>query len=102
MDLNVKIKLTAEALRQFGIAKIFKESNEQKQSLSFSQDGQRLAVCDHQNMIVYNCTALTQLCQVHMHQYHPEAVCFTSKTDQVLHSTTRVSTRQMRIKVQKI
>ncbi|KAL7742216.1 hypothetical protein ACLKA6_005481 [Drosophila palustris] len=86
----MKIKLSGQALRQFGVAKIFQESDEQKQSISFSQDGQRLAVCDHQNMIIYSCTALTQVCQVLMHQYHPESVCFTPQTDQLLHSSTRM------------
>ncbi|XP_034474097.1 WD repeat-containing protein 82 [Drosophila innubila] len=86
----MKIKLTGDALRQFGVAKIFQESDEQKRSICFSQDGQRLVVCDHQNMIVYSCTALKQLCQVLMHQYHPESVCFTPQTDQLLHSSTRM------------
>ncbi|XP_034100702.1 WD repeat-containing protein 82 [Drosophila albomicans] len=89
VEISKEIKLTGEALQQFTAAKIFRESNEHKQSLCFSADGQRLLVCDHHNLVVYDCTAMTQRCQVLMHQFNPEVVCFTSRTDRLLHSCTK-------------
>ncbi|KAH8377098.1 hypothetical protein KR093_003424, partial [Drosophila rubida] len=83
------IKLNGEALQQFTVAKIFRESNDPKQSLCFSRDGQNLLVSDHNNLVIYDCTAMTQRCQVLMHQFHPEAVCFTSTNDRLLHSSTK-------------
>lgn len=88
----MKLQLSGETMRRFHVSQIFEESHKHKKSLSFSRDGQRLVVCDHKNLSIFNCATCTLICQVHMHPYRPEAVCFTPKGDRLLHSATKVGT----------
>lgn len=86
----MKLQLSKDTIRRFHVAHSFKESHKHKKSLSFSRDGQRLVVCDHQNLSIFNCSTCMLICQVHMHPYRPEQVCFAPKADCLLHSATKV------------
>ncbi|KAH8409619.1 hypothetical protein KR222_011615, partial [Zaprionus bogoriensis] len=87
----MKQQLDSKTIRGFHVAQVFPDSHKHKQSLSFSRNGERLVVCDHENLTVFDCNSLEQMCQVHMHLYRPESVCFTPQADRLLHSTTKVS-----------
>lgn len=88
--MEMKPQLTRETIRRFHVAHSFEESHKHKKSMSFSRDGQRLVVCDHRNLSIFNCSNCTLICQVHMHPYRPEQVCFGPNADCLLHSATKV------------
>ncbi|EDW64133.2 WD repeat-containing protein 82 [Drosophila virilis] len=90
MNKDTRMKLAAEALREFRVAKSFQPTSDIKYSMCFSQNGEHLVSCDHHNLILFNCNKLTQLCMVHMRQFRPELVSFTTQNDRLLHSSTKV------------
>ncbi|XP_017047339.1 WD repeat-containing protein 82 [Drosophila ficusphila] len=85
----MSIRLNDEAMRQFRVAKVFQETEEQKLSLDFSRDGFLLMACDHSALSIFSSTRQEVLCQVHMHHYLPEVACFTRQDTRVLHSASK-------------
>ncbi|EDW03896.1 WD repeat-containing protein 82 [Drosophila grimshawi] len=89
MELNKKINLTVKEMQKFDVERIFRDTDEPKYSMCFSDDGELLAVCDHENLCLYDCLSLQKLSQVHMRRFHSELICFTHQKHRLLHSSTK-------------
>ncbi|XP_017099419.2 WD repeat-containing protein 82 [Drosophila bipectinata] len=85
----MSMRLNDEAMRQFRVGGLFKDSEDLKLSLDFSFDGKRLLVCDHSVLSIINTTCQVVLSQVNMHRYRPDVACFTHRDSRILHSTSK-------------
>ncbi|KAH8267436.1 hypothetical protein KR018_002344, partial [Drosophila ironensis] len=85
----MSIRLNDEAMRQFRVAVLYHQGEEQKRSLDFSADGKRLLVCDHTAVSVFSTARQSLIRQVKLSRHRADAACFTHNSDRILHASTK-------------
>lgn len=91
VDGKVKMKLADQVVRNFRVAKIFREFTEKINAIDFSASGEHLISCSEDDQIViYDCDKGAQTRTVNSKKYGVDLIHFTHSHNTAIHSSTKV------------
>ncbi|VDI21932.1 WD repeat-containing protein 82-like [Mytilus galloprovincialis] len=85
------MKLTDNVVRNFRVAKVFRENTERINNLDFSANGETLiSSSDDDSIVIYDCQNGTPKKTLNSKKYGVDLICYTHAVNTALHSSTKV------------
>ncbi|KAJ8304346.1 hypothetical protein KUTeg_017929 [Tegillarca granosa] len=85
------MKLTDNVVRNFRVAKIFRENTDRINSIDFSSNGETLiSSSDDDSIVIYDCINGTPKKTLNSKKYGVDLICYTHAVNTALHSSTKV------------
>ncbi|KAL5015434.1 hypothetical protein ScPMuIL_009704 [Solemya velum] len=89
--VDVKMKLTDNVIRNFKVAKIFRENTDRINSLDFAANGETLiSSSDDESIVIYDCQNGTPKRTLNSKKYGVDLIRYTHAVNTALHSSTKV------------
>lgn len=86
----MKVKLYDDVIRNFKVAKVFRQNTDQVKVISFSPDGEQLITCDWDDVIsIYNCEMGIQTGLFNSKKYGVDLIRFVNDCT-AIHSSTKI------------
>ncbi|KAH3816121.1 WD repeat-containing protein 82-like [Dreissena polymorpha] len=86
-----EMKLTENVVRNFRVAKIFRENTDKITSIDFSSNGETLiSSSDDDSIVIYDCQAGTPKRTLNSKKYGVDLIRYTHAVNTALHSSTKI------------
>ncbi|KAI0226736.1 WD repeat-containing protein 82 [Lamellibrachia satsuma] len=90
-EMHTKMKLTDALVKNFRVAKVFRENTDRINSIDFSANGETLiSSSDDDSIVIYDCQNGTPKRTLNSKKYGVDLINYTHATNTAIHSSTKV------------